>query len=183
MGDLRHHIVEALDVLDVEGREDVDAVAQQLLDVEIALRMAAARNVGVGELVNQSELGAAREKGVKIHFLERAPLILEAAAGDDFETFDQRLGLLPPMGLDRADDHIDTALGARACLLQHLIGLAHAGGSAHEDLQLARAALFAAGGFEQGLRRWALVLIATLLCHRAPEKGGFIFPLRCRAPD
>ena len=52
-GDARDHVVQALDVLDVQGRVDVDAGRQQLLDVEIALGMPAARGVGVGELVDQ----------------------------------------------------------------------------------------------------------------------------------
>ena len=31
--DLRHHVVQAFDVLDVERRIDVDPLAQQLLDI------------------------------------------------------------------------------------------------------------------------------------------------------
>jgi hypothetical protein len=34
MGDLRHDVVQALDVLDIDGRIDVDAVGQQLLDID-----------------------------------------------------------------------------------------------------------------------------------------------------
>ena len=71
MGDLRDDVVEALDVLDVERGVDIDAVRQQLLDVEIALGVAAARRVGVGELVDQHELRMAREDGVEVHLLER----------------------------------------------------------------------------------------------------------------
>ena len=55
-GDLGDHVVQALDVLDVDRRVDVDAGGEQLLDVEIALGMPAARRVGVGELVDQHEL-------------------------------------------------------------------------------------------------------------------------------
>ena len=49
-------IVEAFDVLDVQGREDIDAGRKQLLDVLPALGVAAAGRVGVGELVDQREL-------------------------------------------------------------------------------------------------------------------------------
>ena len=46
-GDLGDDVVQALDMLDVERREDIDAGGDQLLDIEIALGMAAARRVGV----------------------------------------------------------------------------------------------------------------------------------------
>ena len=77
--DLRDDVVEALDVLDVEGGVDVDAGGQQLLDVQIALGVAAAGRVGVGELVDQHELRAAREDGVEVHLLERLALVVDAA--------------------------------------------------------------------------------------------------------
>jgi hypothetical protein len=37
MRDLGDDVVEALDALDVDGGIDVDAVVQQLLDIEVAL--------------------------------------------------------------------------------------------------------------------------------------------------
>ena len=57
-GDLGDDVVEALDVLDVDGGVDVDAGGEQLLDVEVALGVAAAGGVGVGELVDEGELRA-----------------------------------------------------------------------------------------------------------------------------
>ena len=85
MGDLRDHVVEALDVLDVDGGIDVDAVRQQFLDVEIALRMAAAGRVGVGEFVDQRELRTARDQRVEVHLLEDLILVLDALARQDFK--------------------------------------------------------------------------------------------------
>src|SRR5262249_5655139 len=55
--------------------------------------------------------------------------------------------------------------GAR--LLQHLVGLADAGGGADEDLEPAGLTLFAPGGLEQGLRRRSLVRVAPLLRHQS----------------
>ena len=72
MGDLRDHVVEALDVLDVDRGIDVDAVGQQFLDVEIALGMTAARRVGMREFVDQGDLRPARDQRVEIHLLERS---------------------------------------------------------------------------------------------------------------
>ena len=55
--DLGHDVVQALDVLDVDGGVDVDAVFQQLLDILVALGVAAAGNIGVRQLVDQDEPG------------------------------------------------------------------------------------------------------------------------------
>ena len=124
---------------------DVDAVGQQFLDVEIALGMAAARRVGVGEFVDQRDLRPARDQRVEIHLLERLVLVVEPLARQHFEALQQRFGLRPAMGLDHADDDIGAGLlpGVRA--LQHLVGLADAGGGADKDLQPAGAARPRAG--------------------------------------
>ena len=58
--DLRDDVVQAFDVLDVDSGIDVDAVRQQFHDIEIALRMAAARRVGVGEFVDERSVGRVR---------------------------------------------------------------------------------------------------------------------------
>src|SRR5262249_35397977 len=61
-GDLRDDVVQALEVLDVHGRVDVDARIEQLLDVLEPLVMAAAGRVRVRELVDDDERGTAREQ-------------------------------------------------------------------------------------------------------------------------
>ncbi len=135
MGDLGDHVVEALDVLDIDRGVDVDAVGQQFLDVEIALRMAAARRIGVGEFVDQRDLRMARDQRVEIHLLEHLVLVFEPLARQNFEALQQRLGLRPAVGLDHADHDIDAGLQLGMRALQHLIGLADAGGGADEDLE------------------------------------------------
>ena len=74
MRNLRHDVVQAFDVLNIERGVDVDAVAQQLLDVHVALGMPASRDIGVGEFIDQSKLRSAPEQSVEIHFLELTPL-------------------------------------------------------------------------------------------------------------
>ena len=59
-GDLGHDIVQALDVLDVKGRIDVDTPGQELLDIEVALGMTAAGNIGVGQLIDEGKPGTAQ---------------------------------------------------------------------------------------------------------------------------
>src|SRR6185295_18353596 len=70
-------VVEAFEVLDVERGDDVDAGREQLLDVEIALLVPAAGDVRVRQLVDQDDLGAAREEAFEIHLLE-----MDAAVDD-----------------------------------------------------------------------------------------------------
>ena len=159
-GDLRDDVVQALDVLDVERRVDVDAAVEQLLDIEIALGVAAAGRVGVGEFVDQRDLRAARDDGVEVHLLERAALVLDALARHDLEPLEQGLGLLAPMGLDDADDDIVAVFRLGAGGLQHLVGLADAGRGADEDLQPAGTSFLAPGRFEQRFGRGSLVEVA-----------------------
>ena len=167
MGDLGDHVVEALDVLDVDRGIDVDAVRQQFLDVEIALGMAAAGRVGVGEFVDQRDLRMARDQRVEVHLLEHLVLVVEPLARHDFKPVQQRLGLRPAVGLDHADDDIDAGLQLGMRALQHLIGLADAGGGADEDLQPAGLIVLAPGRLQQRFRRGSLFGIAALICHEA----------------
>ena len=113
-GDLRHHVVQALDVLDVERRIDVDAGGQQLLDVLVALLVPAAGRVGVRQLVHQHQPGLARQDGVDVHLVQRALAVRHLLARHDLEAVEQRLGLGALVGLDDADDDVDAFLAPRA---------------------------------------------------------------------
>ena len=64
LGDL---VVERLEVLDVDGREHVDAGVEQVLDVLVALLVLEARCVGVGQLVDQRDLRRAPQDGGEVH--------------------------------------------------------------------------------------------------------------------
>src|SRR5262249_29709802 len=178
MRDLRDHGVQALDVLDVDGGVNVDAVTEQLLDVEVALGMAAAGRIGVGELIDQDDLRVAGDDGVEIHLLERLSPVFEPLAGNDLEILEQGLRLLAPVGFDDANDDVIAVLLSGARLLQHLIGLADAGSGAHEDLEPAGLTLFAPRGLEQGLRRRSLVRVAPLLRHQ----GSSSLPCKASSP-
>ena len=166
MRDLRDDVIEAFDVLDIDGRVDVDAVAHQLFDVEVALRVAAAFDVGVSEFVDQHDLRAPRDDGVEVHLRKRLALIVDAPARNDFEAVQQRFGFAAAVGLDDADDDVVAVLLAGVRLLQHFVGLADAGRGADEDLKLADAPLFAARRFEKRFRGGSMFGIAPLLRHR-----------------
>ena len=174
MGDLRDHVVEALDMLDVDGGVDVDAAREQFLDVEIALGVTAAGRVGVGEFVDQRDLRVALDQRVEVHLLDALILVLDPFARHDFKAVQQRFGLGAPVGLDHADHDVGAGLSLGMRALQHLVGLADAGSGADEDLQPAGAAVLAPRCFQQGFRRGALFGIAALLDH-----VGNIVPRPC----
>ena len=69
-GDARHHVVQALDVLHVDRGVHIDARTQELLDILVALGVAAARRVGVGELVHKREPGRPGERSVEVELRE-----------------------------------------------------------------------------------------------------------------
>ena len=94
-------------------------------------------------------------------------LVLDPLAREHFKALQQRLGLGPAVGLDHADHDIGAGLQLGMRALQHLIGLADAGGGADEDLEPAGAAVLAPGRFQQGFRRGTLFGVAALLGHTA----------------
>ena len=144
-GDPGDDVVEALDMLDVQRREYIDPGGDQLLDIEISLRVAAAGGVGVGKLVDQDELRAALQDRVDIHLGQQVAFVFDLLPRDRLEAVEQGLGLAPAMRLDDADDDIDplTPLGLRR--QQHLIGLADPGCCAEKYLQPAAALMLGRG--------------------------------------
>ena len=167
VGDLGDDIVEAFDMLDIDRGVDVNAARQQLLDVEIALRVAAAGRVGVGELVDQRDLRMPRDQRVEVHLLDGLILVLDPLARQDFKAVQQRLRLGPAVGLDDPDHDIDAGLQFGARALQHLVGLADAGSGTDENLQPAGLIALSPGGFQERVRRGPFFRVAALICHTA----------------
>ena len=133
-GDLGDDIVEALDMLDIECPENIDAGGNYLLDIKIALGMPAAGGVGVGEFVDQNQLRAPLEDRIEIHLGKDVTLVFDLLPRDDLEAFKQCLGLAPAVRLDDADDNIDAFSPLGLSRQQHLIGLADARRGAEKNL-------------------------------------------------
>ena len=140
-----HDVAEAFEVLDVERGPHVDACREQLLDVLPALQMAAARNVGMGELIDEQQARAARERLVDVELAQDPVDVDDGLARDDLEALDERLGLAPTVRLDEAEHHLAPFGPGRAGRIQHGVGLADAGGRAEEDLQPAAMLLLREG--------------------------------------
>ncbi len=131
-------------MLNVDGRIDVDAGGEQLLDVLVALGVPAAGDVGVCKFVDQNQLRSSLACSVDVEFVEDAVDINGWLARDDFEPIEQRLGLLATVRLDHAGDDVDPVLQLSAGGQQHLVGLADAGRRTDKNLEPAAATLLLA---------------------------------------
>ena len=134
-GDALHDVVQRLQVLDVDGGDDVDAGVQQLLHVLPALLVAGSRHVRVRQLIDQHHLGRAGKDGVHVHLLELRPAILHVPAGHGLQIAELLHGERAAVRLDEADDDVGAALAPAVALVQHGEGLAHAGGEPDVDAE------------------------------------------------
>ena len=145
---------EALDVLDVDGGEDVDVGVEEEEDVFIALGGAAAVDVGVGELVDEDDLGMASEDGVDVHLGEDGALVIDLTGWDVFKLGGELGGTFAAVGFDDADDNVFAALPTANAFGEHAEGLANAGSVAEKDLE-ETARFFGFGGDEPILGTFA----------------------------
>ena len=158
---LGHLVVERLEVLHVDRREDVDARVEQVLDVLVALAVLEPRRVGMGQLVDQGELGLAAQDGRKVHVAEVGAPVGDAPLRHHRQPLGQRLRLLAPVGLEQPDDHVAPGLLLGVTLEQHAVGLADPRGHAQVDRVVAapRARAFSDG------------LTALLICRHHGRPG------------
>ena len=126
-------VVEALEVLDVDRRDDVDPGREHLVDVLPALVVAGLGQVRMGELVDQRELGRTPDHRVDVHLLEREAAVAGLEMRHLLEPFRERRRLRPLVGLEVAD-HDVAALGmGRPPFLEHAVGLADTRGHSEQD--------------------------------------------------
>ena len=109
-GRLLDHLIEAFEMLHVEGADDVDPGFEQFQHVLIALLVFAKRRVGMRQLIDDRHLGMALENRVEIHLLDNHAAIIDAPARHDLEPLDQRRGIDPVVRLDERQHHVDAAL-------------------------------------------------------------------------
>jgi len=133
--DLADHVVQALDVLDVERGPHVDPGMEQLRDILPALGMARAGRVGVRELIDQEEPRMARECRIEVELADRAALHVERSPGQLLEPFEQCSGVRAAVRLDETHDHVVTLVARRTRGAKHRVSLARARRGAEEDLE------------------------------------------------
>jgi hypothetical protein len=131
--DLGDDVVQALEVLDIEGGIDVDARIEQILHILVALGMPGSGGIGMGQLVHEGEGRVAGDHPVHIHFGEVHAVIFNGLGGEDLEPLHHCLRLGTFVRLDVADNDVHALVPSLACGLEHGIGLAHASSVAEED--------------------------------------------------
>ena len=99
-GDPLHLVVDRLQVLDVDGGDDVDPGGAEVLDVGGALLVPAAGHVGVRELVDQHHGRLAGEDGVGVHLGEASCRGRGSPGGDDLQALELRGGVRAAVRLD-----------------------------------------------------------------------------------
>ena len=126
---------EALEVLDVDRRPDVDAALQEEIDVVVALGPRRAGRVGVRELVDDRDARPALDQPVDVG-LRLGPAARPVVHdGRVLEAARPLLGRDAPVRLEVADHDVGALLRGQARVAEHLVGLADAGGRAQVDAQ------------------------------------------------
>ena len=108
-GDLFRHVAERLEVLDVQGGNDVDARVEQFIDVLPSLGVPAAGHVGVGELVHQRDLRAASEHRVQVHLGEGRTAVAHRAPRHQLQSLGHCRSQPAAVILKERDDHVRVA--------------------------------------------------------------------------
>ena len=93
-GDLFDDVVERFEMLDVQRRDDRDPGVEQLLDVLPALLVARARDIRVGELVDERDFGPPGQHRVDVHLFERCAAVGQRSPRHELEVAELGGGLL-----------------------------------------------------------------------------------------
>ena len=139
-GDAGHHVIQALEMLDVKRGVNIDPGFEQLLHILPALCVAASREVGVRKLIHHKELGVALQRRLNIKFVKVAAA-LNGALRKNLKAVKQLTRLLAAVGFREPHHNVDPGLPLGLRLGEHRVGLAYPGAGAEEDLQLSPAAL------------------------------------------
>ena len=119
---------DAFDVLNIQGRNHINAGTQEIQHVLVALLVgSSARNVGVCEFIDQHNLGVTRQHRSGVHLRELMTLVVDDLLGYYRYLTDQLLGVSTTVGLHKADHDVSTSLQSTPALVQHRTGLTHTG--------------------------------------------------------
>jgi hypothetical protein len=159
---------DALQVLDVDGRDDVDPRGEDFQDILPPFAvLARSRHVRMGQLVDQGELGAPAQYRVEVHFLQSASPVVHLLAGNHLQAVDHVLGQLPSVTLDESDDDIGTPAQPPVALAEHGVGLADARGRAQVNPE-APGRLYHPGGICRFASRRVVVHGSSLAADKRP---------------
>lgn len=139
--DAPHDVVEALQMLDVDGRPDIDARCQQFFDILPALGVARSGHIAVRELIDQDQgIAMLRSEGkcaVDIELRQFLVLVTDLFERQSRQARRHDFGVPAAVRLQQTDENRDTLGSSCFAGREHGVGLAHTGRRAKEDLQLA----------------------------------------------
>ena len=136
-GDLLDNVVDRLQMLDVDGGDDVDAGVEQIFDVLPALLVLRSWHVGVGEFVDKRHLRGTRNHRGGVHLGERRVPVGHRLARDDFQVLEQVLCARTFVAFDIANHHVGATLAPAPGFAEHRVGLADARRRPEVDPKLA----------------------------------------------
>ena len=175
-GDVVYRGSQALYMLDIERRHDINPVLQDFQNILIALFVLAAWDICVGELIDQHHLRFSRQHSVQVQFFKRSALIFHAAGGDGL----QLLGQLDDAGalvrFDESDDYIFASIATPDGLTEHVERFADAGRVAKKDLKYA-SGLFRGCRFQPLLRCFDGLYICGLRRHQLHDLSRIVIML------
>ena len=132
---VRDHVVEGLKVLNVHGRDDVDARIEQTVNILPALRRRILTVHGMSELVHENDVGLTLDNRRNIKLVIRRAAIAHPPRRNHRQPLKPRGGPRTPVGFNDAYDDVLPALQAVMGLLEHRAGLTYAGGSPQIHLE------------------------------------------------
>ena len=134
---LLHGLVQPLDMLDVDRRDDADPRIEQLHHVLPALGIAAAFDIGVRQFVHDHDLGMQVQDGLRVHLLEFLAFVEEPAARHEGKPCDEGFRFGTAVRFDKSDADVHACVEQLMRFLQHAVTLTHPGTHADVDFELA----------------------------------------------
>lgn len=110
---------------------------EQYLHVFPAFGVLRARDIGVGKLVDDADLGAATQDGLDVRLPEHRSSVLDLAPRNDLQALGLDDGVLAPVRLEITHNDVHTLVLQLMGFVQHLISLADARSVTQEDLKCA----------------------------------------------
>ena len=162
-GDLLHGFVQAFDMLDIDRRYDADSGVEQLHHVLPPFGIAAAFDVGVGQLVHDHDFGMEVQDGLRVHLFQLLALVEEPAARHERKPFGEGFRFGAAVRFDVTDADVHACVEQLMRLLQHAVGLAYPG--AHADVYLELSPVRAADQLQKPLNAAFLVhTTSSMIC-------------------
>ena len=135
-GNTLHFFINALDMLYVDSRYNIDTLIQQVHYILPTLLIPTAFYIGMRQLVHNNDFRMDTDDSVKVHFLEFLTLIEYLTPGNYGQSRQHRLRTGTSMRFHIAYIHVYPIVQQVMDFLKHTISFAYTGNHADVDLKL-----------------------------------------------